>query len=196
MITTHSPTEDYINHATLRHVYALPPSWIRQLGQPDKVEVHPRDPTKTVTLYARRRVEEFIEERRVAYLRMLVARATRLRPATAGTCRQAQHLLAWARTVDITVNPLPDTLTQLKQETKTSFLSRQAGGSCQNFVLTGKAIVAHVRHTHTNYHQLLARLKRAPGTTVAYLILKRRVNRAIRDRLRQQYGDFNPEEPR
>lgn len=194
MITTHSPTEEYINHSTLRHVYALPPGWIRQLGQPDKVEVHPRDPTKTVTLYARRRVEAFIGERRAAYLRMLVARAKRFRPATAGTCRQAQQLMAWARTVDITVGPLPGTLTRLEQETEASFL--RAGISGQEFILTGKAIVAHVRHTHTNYHQLLARLQRAPGTMVAYLILKRRVNRAVWDRLRQQYGDFSLEEPR
>jgi len=196
MITTHASTVEYIYHATLRDIYALPANWIRQLGQPDKVEVHPRDPAKMVTLYARRRVEDFIEERRAAYLRRLGARPKRLRPTTAETCRQAQHLLAWARTVDITVGPLPDTLTRLKQETEASFLGRRDGASCQNFVLTDKAIVAQVRHTHTNYHWLLARLKRAPGTMVAYLILKRRVTRVVRTRLRQQYGDFSPEEPR
>jgi hypothetical protein len=194
MITTYSPTEDYIYHSTLRQVYALPPNWIRQLGQPDKVESHPRDSTRKITLYTRQRVEDFIEERRAAYLRMLVARAKRFRLATAETCRQAQQLLAWARTVDITVGPLPDPPARLKQETKASFL--RAGIPGQDFILTGKAIVAHVRHTNTNYHRLLARLNRAPGTTVAYLILKQRVNRAIRDRLRQQYGDFSPEEPR
>ena len=71
----------------------------------------------------------------------------------------------------------------------------QAGIPGQDFILTDKAIVAHVRHTHTNYHRLLARLNRAPDTTVAYLILKQRVNRVIRDSLRQQYGDFSLEEP-
>lgn len=192
MITTHS--EEHLYHSTLRHVYALPPDWIRQLGRPDKVEVHPRDPTKTVTLYTRRRVENFIEVRRTAYLKMLLARAKRFKQAAAEICRQAQQQMAWAGTVNITVGPLPDRLTRLKQETEASFL--RAGISGQDFMLTDKAIVAHVRNTHTNYHRLLARLKRTPATTVAYLILKRRVNRAVRERLRQQYSDFSPEAPR
>ena len=79
-------------------------------------------------------------------------------------------------------------MAQLEQERTASFRRSCAGENGDRFVLTPKAGVAHVRHTCTNYHQLLNRLQRGPGATVAYLILKRRVNQAVREKLRPQYG--------
>jgi hypothetical protein len=180
---------EYIPCAAVRHIYGLPLTWIWQLGRPDQIKSHPRDPTKTVSLYARQRVEAFIEARQLAYLHMLVARARKSRPQQAKSCRQVQELIAWARTVEVVISTLPASVTQLKQETEASFLTQLDHGNGQKFVLSEKAMVAYLRHTCTNYHQLLARLRRDPGTTVVYLILKRRVNQALRKRLQRRYGD-------
>lgn len=180
--------DEVIPRTIVRHVYGLPPSWIRQLGRPDQIKPHPRHLGKTIALYSRCRVEALIEARQPAYLQMLIRRAKQYRRYTAETCRQAHDLIAWARTVEIVVAALPQTVAQLEQETTASFLLNCAGENGDPFVLTPKAMVAHVRHTCTNYHQLLNRLQRGPGTTVAYLILKRRVNQVVRKTLRQQYG--------
>jgi len=195
-------TDDLIYHSTLRHVYGLSPAWIRRLGQPDRLHPHPRDPAKKVSLYSRRRVEAYLEAHQAAYLRMLVARAKRSGQAAAETCRQAQTLMAWAKTVEITAGPLPDTLAQLTQEARASFLSYQATAGFgpqgdgarpeDDFKISARAILAHLRHTNTNYPELLGRLTRAPGTTLAYLILKRRVNRKLSSLLRQQYSEGQP----
>lgn len=182
-----SPIE-YLPRATVRRIYGLPSTWIRQLGRPDRIKPHPRDPARTISLYQRRRVETFLEARQPAYLRMLVARARRHYRQRLQTYRRAQALITWARTVEIVVAALPQTVIELKQETAASFLARFDHGSGHNFVLTEKAVVAHLRHNCTNYHRLLARLKHRSGSTVAYLILKRRVNQAVRDKLRQRYG--------
>ena len=186
--TTPAANDEVIPRTIVRYVYGLPPSWIRQLGRPDQVKPHPRPPGKTIALYSRWRVEALIETRQPAYLQMLISRANQYRRHTAETCRQAHDLIAWARTVEIVVTPLPQTVAQLEQETKASFLVHCAGENGDPFVLTPKAMLAHVRHICTNYHQLLNRLQRGPGATVAYLILKRRVNQAVRETLRQQYG--------
>jgi len=152
------------------------------------IKPHPRHLGKTIALYSRWRVEALIEARQPAYLQMLISRAKQYRRHTAETCRQAHDLIAWARTVEIVVATLPRTVAQLAQETIASFRLNCAGEHGDPFVLTPKAMVAHARHTCTNYHRLLNRLQRGPGATVAYLILKRRVNQAVREKLRQQYG--------
>lgn len=180
--------DEVIPRTIVRHVYGLPPSWIRQLGRPDQIKPHPRGPGKTIALYSRWRVEALIEARQPAYLQMLISRAKQYRRHTAENCRQVNDLIAWARTVEIVVATLPQTMAQLAQETTASFLLNCAGDHGDPFVLTPKAMMAHTRHTCTNYHQLLNRLQRGPGATVAYLILKRRVNQAVREKLRQQYG--------
>ncbi len=186
--TTSAANAEYVPRTIVRHVYGLPSSWLRQLGRPDQIEPHPRDPGKTIALYHRRRVEAFIDARQPAYLHMLIRRAKQHRRHTAENCRQVYNLIAWARTVEIVVATLPRTMAQLERETTASFLLNCAGQNGDRFVLTPKAMVAHVRHTCTNYHQLLDRLQCSPGATVAYLILKRRVNRTVRERMQRQYG--------
>ena len=119
---------------------------------------------------------------------MLIRQAKQYRRRRSETCRQVHDLIAWARNVEIVVTTLPQTVAQLAQETSASFRLNCAGENSDRFVLTPKAMVAHVRHTCTNYHQLLSQLQRGPGTTVTYLILKQRVNQVVRERLRQQYG--------
>ena len=186
--TTPATNDEVIPRTIVLHVYGLPPSWIRQLARPDQIKPHPRHLGKTISLYSRWRVEALIQARQPAYLQMLISRAKQYRRHTAETCRQAHDLITWARTVEIVVAALPRTVVQLAQETTASFLLNCAGEHGDPFVLTPKAMMAHVRHTCTNYHQLLNRLQRGPGTTVTYLILKRRVNRVVRKTLRQQYG--------
>jgi len=180
--------DKYIPRTIVRHVYGLPPGWLRQLGRPDQIKTQRHDDSKRIALYRRQRVEAFIDTRQPAYLQMLIRRAKQHRHNWVEACRQVNDLIVWARTVEIVVAPLPRTAAQLEQETTASFLLNCAGQNGDRFVLTPKALVAHVRHTCTNYHQLLDRLQCSPGATVAYLILKRRVNRVIRERLRQQYG--------
>jgi hypothetical protein len=179
---------EYLPGATVRRIYGLPPTWIRRLGRPDQIDSDLRRSTTTIALYSRGRVEAFLEAHQAAYLRMLVAQARRHCRRRLEACRQAQAFITWARTVEIVVAALPETMTELKQETVASFLTRSGYSPDQCFVLTEKAVVAHLRHHCTNYHRLLARLKHRPGSKVAYLILKRRVNQAVRHKLRQQYG--------
>ena len=186
--TTPAANDEVIPRTIVRHVYGLPPSWIRQLGRPDQIKLQLYGDGKPIALYRRQRVEAFIDARQPAYLQMLIRQAKRHHRDRSETCRQAHDLIAWARTVAIVVAALPQTVAQFEQEITTTFRLHCAGENGDPFVLTPKAMVAHVRHTCTNYHQLLNRLQRGPGATVAYLILKRRVNQVVRETLRQQYG--------
>ena len=186
--TTPAANDEVIPRTIVRHVYGLPPSWIRQLGRPDQIKLQLHGDGKPLALYRRQRVEAFIDARQPAYLQMLIRQAKRHHRDRSETCRQAHDRIAWARTVAIVVAALPQTVAQFEQETTASFRLHCAGQNGDPFVLTPKAMVAHVRHTCTNYHQLLNRLQHGPGATVAYLILKRRVSQAVREKLRQQYG--------
>jgi hypothetical protein len=78
--------------------------------------------------------------------------------------------------VSISIKPLP-ALAQLRQETEAFFR-----GNGRTFRMSKKAIVAYIRHNRTNYHQLLTHM---PGATVAYLILRGRVNQKIRAKLKE-----------
>jgi hypothetical protein len=181
-MTTKIQSDEFVNWQTLRSVYALPCSWIEALGDPDVIEPHPYDPQRYKVRYCRKRVEAFIDSRKQAYLRMLLERAK-----TTGKNRQASELeqqIAWAKTVKINIEPLP-ALAQLRREAKASFQAGQNGNG-KNFWMSDKALMAHIRHNKTNYHQLLAHLqKNVPGATVAYLIIRRRVNQKIRVLLKE-----------
>jgi hypothetical protein len=72
----------------------------------------------------------------------------------------------------------------LKAQTQESFLVY----SSEQFQPSLKAIICHLRHRHTNYHVLLKQLERKPAAIIAYLIIKGRANRLLKDRLSSRYG--------
>jgi hypothetical protein len=97
--------------------------------------------------------------------------------------QQADALIAWAKSVEITIEPLPSSLFRLKLETKHFFETTGVG-----FRMSDNAIVAHIRHGKTNYHKLLSHLRNSmPGATTAYLIIRHRANVLIQRRIHQHY---------
>lgn len=185
MTTFTDPTQpnDLIEWRTARCVYGLPCSWIQQLGDPDVIVPHPHDPLRYRLLYSRRRVEDFIDSRREEYLKMLVSKARESRQNDLRLCQQADALIAWAKSVEITIEPLPSSLFRLKLETKHFFETTGVG-----FRMSDNAIVAHIRHGKTNYHKLLSHLRNSmPGATTAYLIIRHRANVLIQRRIHQHY---------
>lgn len=174
---------EFVEWRIVRRVYGLPCAWIQALGEPDIITPHPYDPLRYRLFYSRQRVEDFIDSRREEYLNMLIARARESRQNDLCLCRQANALIAWARTVEITLQPLPASMANLKLETQRFF---KINGD--DFRMTDRAIVAHIRHGRTNYHELLSRLRsRMPGATTAYLIIRRRANALIRRQMDQHY---------
>ena len=53
----------YCYRTTLKIVYGLTESWIKRLGEPDKVVPNPHRRSTNSYLYLRERVEMFIEEK-------------------------------------------------------------------------------------------------------------------------------------
>lgn len=183
-VATSTQPLDLIEWKIVRCVYGLPCSWIQELGAPDGIAPHPHDPLRYRLFYSRNRVEGFIDCRREEYLRMLVTRARESRQNELSLCGQANALIAWARTVEITIKSLPSSMASLKLETQHFFETKGSG----DFRMSDNAIVAHIRHGRTNYNQLISRLKsRMPGATTAYLIIRHRTNALIRCQMHQRY---------
>jgi len=175
---------DLIDWKTIRCVYGLPCSWIQRLGDPDVITAHPHDPLRYCLFYSRRRVEGFIDRQRVDYLKMLVAGARESRPNDQHRCQQVEAIINWARGVEINVSPLPACPSELKQEIERYHLETNSG----NFKMCEAALIAHVRHSRTNYPELLGQLKnRMAGATPAYLIIRHRINKLILRSMSQQY---------
>lgn len=174
---------EFVEWRSIRGVYGLLCAWIQALGEPDIITPHPYDPLRYRLFYSRQRVEDFIDSRREEYLTMLITRARESRQSDLCLCRQANALIAWASSVAITLQPLPASMADLKFETQ-RFLKING----DDFRLSDRAIVAHIRHGRTNYHELLSRLRsRMPGATTAYLIIRHRANVLIRRRMDQHY---------
>jgi hypothetical protein len=56
-------------------------------------------------------------------------------------------------------------------------------------IAAGCGVVVMLRHSYTNYHDLLDRLRDKSGRSAAYRILRRRVNQTVCTAVRIDYGD-------
>lgn len=89
---------------------------------------------------------------------------------------EVNTLREWARTVAITMTPL------------TADVAQKAAEFFADGGLGWNGLVAYVRHTHTNYTELLRQMPAERGFTAAYWIIKRRVNALVREALDQLLG--------
>jgi hypothetical protein len=122
-----------------------------------------------------------IEEHQAEYDAMLLQRASRSQHATAAACTRLQ---AWANTVEID----PFTWNRRKLEVATveqhrSFRMIERDDLDPSFTLTDNAIIAYVRHNHTNYDDLIHEIEGQIGFWEAYAIIKTHVNALINERL-------------
>lgn len=169
---------DYISIPNIKHIYGFTSAWIRRLGRPRKLG------HSNAYGFPRAKVESYIETHQAEYLCMLLGRAKQSKEVNDAHNQAAQELIAWARTVEITITEFPETIETLKARTQESFLTY----SSEEFRMSLKAIICHLRHQHTNYHALLQQLERKPAAIIAYLIIKGRANRLLKDRLASRYG--------
>ena len=142
-------------------------------------------------MYLRARVEAFIEQHQDEYEQLLEKRAERSARANLTASRRVQELLRWAKETQIKVSKLPRRFRQLEDETVNAFLMFRAferNDYGAEFTLTWNAVVAHVRHTRTNYEYLLGQIEGKPGCYDAYLVLKARCNEIVEKALRERYG--------
>lgn len=182
---------EYCYKSTLKQGYGLPDSWITRLGDPDKMVPNPHYKTGSISyLYLRSRVEAFIEEHQEQY-RILLERRSRQRQASkSAAARRASDLVKWAESVTIQVGNLPATLDELYDLAEVSFYTRLPEWRSDDvFYRAPGAIVAHVRHGHSNYEGLLGSIEGKPGCAEAYQIIKDRVNRLIDETLKKIYPE-------
>lgn len=90
--------------------------------------------------------------------------------------QQEEERLAWAETVLIeTVGNPPVTMAELKQNIRESHYRVNLNNPRRkNPSFSYEALIAHLRHNHTNYDKLIAQL--APYETYKYDVLKKRCN--------------------
>jgi hypothetical protein len=182
-------THEYVYKTTLKTDYHLPDAWIAALGDPDKTIKNPHYRSRQSSLYLRARVESFIEARQDEYEALVSRRIHRSFKAKTSAEKRRQALLDWAMEVDVAIYKLPETWERLVEQAQAEFLGFQwdKGNYQCDFHPTKGAILAYVRHQHTNYHLLLSQIEGKPGCDDAYPLLKTRVNGEVEAVLKQRY---------
>jgi len=181
----------YIYKTTIKTTYGLTDAWIKRLGSPDKEVPNPYYRSRRSYLYLRQRVEDFIDDHREEYDKLIAGRAERSRRANEVMSRRIRELVDWAETVQIEIGHLPERLGQLKKATvsRHELFEMMRGRDWSEFILSLRAIVAYVRHNMSNYETLLGQCKSQPGTHLAYCIIRNRIDQLIEQRLRDRYGN-------
>ena len=185
---------DYCYKTTLKDMYGLTDSWIKRLGEPDKIVPNPHRRSTKSYLYLRMRVEAFIDENREDYERLQEGSAKRSAIATAVAERKRQETMELVNSATLKVHYLPQDFKKLYDDTLAAgiaFLQRRGIGtyySDQEFTMSPNAITAYVRHQLTNYEQLLKTIEGKVGKVDAYFLIRDRVDSLINAALENQYG--------
>jgi hypothetical protein len=172
------PEKAYVYKMTLRTTYGLTDAMIAQLAPPDKQVPNPHyrsGPPSSLYLIAR--VESWIDAHQAEVDAARARRAAHSSRMTAQAAERRRQLLAWAETVPVVVEPLPEDIWRQAHYYYASW-ERWDGGA----VGIG-GVLAFLRHQYTDYHTLLAQLEGKPGADAAYLIVKRRVMQAAAEAL-------------
>lgn len=180
---------EFAYKTTLKKTYGLTDSWIKRLGEPDKVVPNPHYRNgPPSSLYRRTRVEEFIEANQEEYDKLQAKRA-KLRAASQRVAdKKRQETLSWAESVGIELleDKLPKTYNGLCRACEEKFLTFIPFSA--DFSLTNNAIVAYIRHNFTNYEALLSQAEGRTGVGEAYWVIKARVNETVKKMLEVRYG--------
>lgn len=189
----------YAYKTTLKNVYGLTESWIKRLGEPDKLVPNPHySSAPQGKLYLRARVELFIEENQAEYDKLLAGRAARqARGEKAAATRMAKYrdrvevLEKWGRQCKIIIQELPRSLERLEKDVWEAGLELSRDGF---FTMSYNAILAYTRHNLTNYESLLYEFEEkaegVPQTYVGetYCRIKDRTTRLAHKKLINAYG--------
>lgn len=146
------PAPEWIHRATLEECYFFDELWFDRLGEPDAVNGG--------FLYHRSRVETVVRTHMAEFETL----ECRDKPPTNATTRLRQNTMKWVREVSVRVEGnVPKTLKELKELTSAEhYYHYSAKGMTQKageWFLSDDALLAYLRHYHTNYNELLVLLK-------------------------------------
>jgi hypothetical protein len=178
--------KDLIYKSTVKQTYGLSDGWIARIGEPDKIVQNPHYRSgMQAYLYSRARVEAFIEAHQEEYDAYQVKRAKRSARMSAVAQEKREKLLQWARAAQITVEPLSVSWKKLLEVVLFNGYQWH-----DDFTLSPNAVLAHVRHNQTNYHELLAQIESQTGCNEAYPIIRERVDKAARKALEARFKEW------
>jgi hypothetical protein len=169
--------KQFVYKSTLKEVYGLNDALIRSVGEPDKRVSNPHYRCAApASLYAIERVEQFVEQH-ADEIELARQRSAKARRATDAKRAELQQ---WAETVSIEVDTLPDDLwtrAELHYAKRVTLYEDGFAGVGLN------GVIAYVRHRFTNYESLLRHLEGRAGCAEAYVVIKARVNEAVKEKL-------------
>lgn len=170
---------EFVYKSTLKSTYGLTDSWIKKLGAPDKTVPNPYYSSgPPASLYQIKRVEDFIDTHREAWLKLQELRVKRQKVGHAIADKKYQQTIEWAEMIPIETfrEWLPKNEKKLERailDQHTDFLIIRNRDN-QPFTMTDNAKIAYLRHNHTNYEALLSELVGRVGTADAYIIIRSR----------------------
>lgn len=177
----------YVYKSTLSKVYALTPSMIEELGEPDELcdNPHWKSGPYYASLYLIERVEAWIEANQE---RVEKAKATRAKRSAAmkvvhdkKRAERWEKAQKWVAGLAVSVDhPLPGTL--LDDARKRYCFAGHADP------LNEKGLHAFVRHWRTNYETLLRELYQQEFSQELYPLLRKRVDEVVRRALAEWKG--------
>lgn len=189
--TPHDNDTSYINKGTVKRIYGLSDRWIAQLEPPDRIGRHPLNRSKKIALYLRARVDLFITAHQADYDALIHRRTLRYKYETTGAFARRRQLRAWAACVEIEIAPLPQSKRQLEEATveqQHRFHLVERADVAPPCTPSHTALIAYIRHSFTNYADLIRQVEREDSFTDAYAIIKQRVNTCIEARLAERFG--------
>lgn len=166
----------YVYKSTLKNVYGLTNSLIKQLGEPDLCVKNPHHRSASAYLYLIERVEKWIEDHQAEVDRVKAFHLVRSQRAKEVYTDRYRQLVEWASTVEITVD-WPD---DIRADADAYYAD-----DYDYYGVSEGGVLAYARHNCTNYHELLSNLRGplVPGANEAYMIIKRRVNEVCEQRI-------------
>jgi hypothetical protein len=174
--------EKYMYKTTIKEVYGLTDSWIKRLGDPDKQVSNPHYGSgPPASLYLISRVEYLIDENREEYEKLQERRIKRRKIAQAVADRLRKETVEWAEGIEVhKVGNLPRSRQELEKRTINQYLEfrwAMRGDYIADetlFTMSHNALIAYLRHNHTNYDFLLNKISGRVGIGNAYMIIRNR----------------------
>lgn len=167
-------TSEMVSKTRIKSDYGLTETLIKRIGEPDEIRPNPHyKKGAPMLLYRRARVEQWIADN--LPLLEQAQRRKALAMKAVETKRQDAQAMVDEALQSLKFEPVPDYDT-LYAEVCSYVSARYAG----DYSTPGaNAIVSHIRHNYTNYHQLLLLIRGKVGNDDLYLQIKYTINKRI-----------------
>jgi hypothetical protein len=167
------PQPEYIHENTLIEMYGFDNFWMEKVKKPDKI-------INDTKLYHRDKVISLIRTYMEKFQKLQIVDP----PPKNATARLRQNTINYARkAVARKQEKIPETKKALIELTESQcWIHNNINGKNDDFYLSDTAIIAYIRHYHTNYDGLLKQLKEHSfgndhiGGKVGYEIIKDKCN--------------------